>query len=72
LLDACGGYLKAMNGTLKSPSFPSTYPMNKKCIWQIVAPVDYRITLNFTYFDLEGNNVSMQYVYVVIKECKLK
>jgi len=46
--------------------------MNKKCIWQIVAPVDYRITLNFTYFDLEGNNVSMQYVYVVIKECKLK
>lgn len=56
-LDACGGYLDENNGTLKSPSFPATYPMNKKCIWQIVAPEDYRITLNFTYFDLEGNNV---------------
>lgn len=58
LVDACGGYIKAMNGTLQSPSFPQAYPMNKKCIWQLVAPAGYRITVNFTYFDLEGNNVS--------------
>jgi len=57
LVDACGGYIKATNGTIQSPSFPAAYPMNKRCIWQLMAPADYRITLNFTYFELEGNNV---------------
>ena len=46
------------NGTLQSPSFPDLYPANKNCVWQIVAPKQYRITVNFTHFDLEGNNVS--------------
>ena len=48
------------NGTLTSPSFPETYPGNKHCIWEIIAPTQYRITLNFTHFDLEGNNVYQQ------------
>ncbi|XP_067928524.1 bone morphogenetic protein 1-like [Watersipora subatra] len=65
--DACGGYIEAMNGTLKSPSFPSMYPMNKKCIWQLVAPEGYRITINFTYFDLEGNNQDCEYDSVEVK-----
>ena len=56
--DACGGLIEANNGTITSPSFPDKYPPNKSCIWEIVAPLNFRITLNFTYFDLEGNNVS--------------
>jgi len=56
--DACGGYIDLSNGTIQSPSFPDLYPPNKNCVWQIVAPDQYRITLNFTHFDMEGNNVS--------------
>ncbi|CAG2171053.1 unnamed protein product [Oppiella nova] len=55
--DACGGLIDATNGTIVSPSFPDLYPPNKNCIWEIVAPHSFRITLNFTHFDLEGNNV---------------
>lgn len=58
ITDACGGYIDQTNGTLQSPSFPELYLPNKVCVWQIVAPEQYRITLNFTHFDLEGNNVS--------------
>lgn len=57
-LDACGGLIDSPNGTITSPSFPDLYPSNKHCIWEIFAPPQYRITLNFTHFDLEGNNVS--------------
>ncbi|XP_024877465.1 tolloid-like protein 2 isoform X4 [Temnothorax curvispinosus] len=55
--DACGGFFDDSNGTITSPSFPETYPGNKNCVWEIIAPPQYRITLNFTHFDLEGNNV---------------
>ncbi|XP_011152064.2 tolloid-like protein 2 isoform X1 [Harpegnathos saltator] len=55
--DACGGFFDDNNGTITSPSFPESYPGNKNCIWEIIAPPQYRITLNFTHFDLEGNNM---------------
>lgn len=58
--DACGGVFDASNGTITSPSFPEAYPGNKNCIWEIIAPPQYRITLNFTHFDLEGNKVYQQ------------
>ncbi|KAM7304337.1 tolloid-like protein 1 [Ixodes scapularis] len=59
--DACGGVIEASNGTITSPSFPDLYPSNKNCIWEIVASPQYRITLNFTHFDLEGNNQDCEY-----------
>ncbi|XP_034943059.1 tolloid-like protein 2 [Chelonus insularis] len=58
--DACGGEFNVSNGTITSPSFPEIYPGNKNCIWEIVAPPHYRITLNFTHFDLEGNKMYHQ------------
>ncbi|XP_066581573.1 protein tolkin [Prorops nasuta] len=58
--DACGGMFDNNNGTITSPSFPETYPGNKNCVWEIIAPPQYRITLNFTHFDIEGNNVYQQ------------
>ena len=58
-LDACGGMTDASNGTIVSPSFPDLYPANKNCIWEVVAPPQWRITVNFTHFDIEGNNVSL-------------
>ncbi|KAG5673535.1 hypothetical protein PVAND_003575 [Polypedilum vanderplanki] len=52
---ACGGILDSENGTILSPSFPREYPTNKECVWEILAPENHKITLNFTHFDLEGN-----------------
>lgn len=52
--DACGGVIEALNGSFTSPSFPERYPVSKECSWEIIVPEQYRITLNFTQFDLEG------------------
>ncbi|CAH2008151.1 unnamed protein product [Acanthoscelides obtectus] len=78
--DACGGVFDTPNGTITSPSFPELYPLNKNCVWEIIAQPQYRITLNFTHFDLEGNNNGPQQqceydrvdVYSYLKEDKLK
>ena len=54
---SCGGVLEAFNKTemtLKSPSFPENYPKQRDCTWKIIAPSHYKISLNFTHFDLEG------------------
>lgn len=59
--DTCGGRIEAANGTITSPSFPEMYPGNKSCTWEIIAPPQYKITLNFTHFDLEGNNAECDY-----------
>ncbi|EDS37225.1 ubiquitin-protein ligase [Culex quinquefasciatus] len=53
--NACGGTLKQPNGTILSPSFPNEYPILKECVWEIIAPPQHKITLNFTHFELEGN-----------------
>ena len=55
--DACGGLIDAANGTIQSPMYPDLYPPNKNCVWVIVAPTQYRITVHFAAFDIEGNNV---------------
>ncbi|GIY80964.1 tolloid-like protein 1 [Caerostris extrusa] len=61
------GVIEETNGTIISPSFPDLYPPNKFCIWEIIAPPQYRITLNFTHFDLEGNNQDCEYDSVDIR-----
>ncbi|XP_020713717.1 dorsal-ventral patterning protein tolloid isoform X2 [Ceratitis capitata] len=55
--DACGGIINAStpNGTLNSPSYPDVYPISKECIWEVVAPPNHSVFLNFTHFDMEGN-----------------
>lgn len=68
------------NGTITSPSFPDLYPLNKNCVWEIVAQPQYRITINFTHFELEGNlNAQQQQceydkveIFSKLKEDKLK
>lgn len=36
------------------------YPASKYCIWEIVAPPQYRIILKFNEFNLEGNVLNLQ------------
>ncbi len=55
---ACGGLLSKLNGTISTPGWPKEYPPNKNCVWQVVAPTQYRISMQFEAFELEGNEVS--------------
>ncbi|KAM9456037.1 bone morphogenetic protein 1b isoform 1-T1 [Clarias gariepinus] len=63
---ACGGFLTALNGTVFSPGWPHEYPHNKHCVWQLIAPQHYTITLQFHNFDTEGNDVC-KYDYVEVR-----
>ncbi|KAG8435188.1 hypothetical protein GDO86_013215 [Hymenochirus boettgeri] len=63
---ACGGFITRLNGTITSPGWPKEYPTNKNCIWQVVAPAQYRISLQFEVFELEGNDVC-KYDFVEIR-----
>nr|NP_001071840.1 Tolloid protein [Ciona intestinalis]BAE06735.1 Tolloid [Ciona intestinalis] len=63
---ACGGYVTTPDGEITSPNWPREYPTNKQCIWQIVAPPQHRITIEFDKFELEGNEVC-KYDYVEVR-----
>ncbi|XP_066549187.1 tolloid-like protein 2 isoform X1 [Amia ocellicauda] len=63
---ACGGFLTKLNGTITSPGWPKEYPTNKNCVWQVVAPSQYRISLQFEVFELEGNDVC-KYDYLEVR-----
>lgn len=54
---ACGGFVTKLNGSLSTPGWPRDYPPNKNCVWQLMAPIQYRITLVFDAFETEGNDV---------------
>ena len=54
---ACGGFVTNLDGEITSPNWPREYPNNKQCIWQIVAPPQHKITVQFDKFELEGNEV---------------
>lgn len=56
---ACGGLLSKLNGTISTPGWPKEYPPNKNCVWQVVAPTQYRISMQFEAFELEGNEVNV-------------
>uniref|UniRef100_A0A669CKU5 Metalloendopeptidase n=1 Tax=Oreochromis niloticus TaxID=8128 RepID=A0A669CKU5_ORENI len=63
---ACGGLLSKLNGTISTPGWPKEYPPNKNCVWQVVAPTQYRISMQFEAFELEGNEVC-KYDYVEVR-----
>ncbi|KAH8375151.1 hypothetical protein KR200_009003 [Drosophila serrata] len=69
--DACGGVVDATksNGSLYSPSYPDMYPNAKQCVWEVVAPSNHAVFLNFTHFDLEGTRfqyTKCNYDYLII------
>ena len=46
------GNINSTSGVISSPSYPSSYPGNSKCVWKISAPAGYVIKLVFTRIDL--------------------
>ncbi|CDQ90880.1 unnamed protein product [Oncorhynchus mykiss] len=52
----CGGYLTASKGQFNSPNYPSNYPNNAYCTWNIQTPPGSQIVqLEFPYVNLEGD-----------------
>ncbi|XP_037930895.1 cubilin homolog [Teleopsis dalmanni] len=44
---SCGGVITSLRGTLASPYYPSTYPSNVECVWDIRASKGNFIEINF-------------------------
>lgn len=59
------GPIFAFQKGLRKISDSLFYPLDKRCVWQIVAPNEYKITLTFTDFHLEGNEIC-KYDYVQV------
>ncbi|XP_029554355.1 deleted in malignant brain tumors 1 protein isoform X4 [Salmo trutta] len=52
----CGGYLTASKGQFNSPNYPSNYPNNAYCTWNIqTTPGSQIVQLEFPYVNLEGD-----------------
>ncbi|RWS30688.1 cubilin-like protein [Leptotrombidium deliense] len=51
---ACGGVINpAVEGEITSPGFPASFPFRRTCQWILKAPLDRRIKLRFTRYNLK-------------------
>ncbi|XP_021022754.1 deleted in malignant brain tumors 1 protein [Mus caroli] len=60
---SCGGLLTQPSGQFSSPYYPSNYPNNARCSWEILVPNMNRVTVAFTDVQLEGG-CSFDYILV--------
>ncbi|RZB39105.1 CUB, FXa inhibition, and/or EGF CA domain containing protein [Asbolus verrucosus] len=56
--ETCGGIVNTTYGTIQSPLYPSEYPLNTTCIWQLYNAPQNQMGINFTYFDIEGGTLN--------------
>ncbi|KAM4852510.1 scavenger receptor cysteine-rich domain-containing protein DMBT1 [Thomomys bottae] len=61
----CGGFLFNTSGAFSSPFYPSYYPNNAYCVWEIQVSSGYRINLHFSDLRLELHSICY-YDYVEI------
>ena len=45
--------MTSLTGIIHSPNFPNNYIDNLSCVYVIIAPDLYQVTLTFTDFDIE-------------------
>uniref|UniRef100_A0A8B9BPY4 CUB and zona pellucida like domains 1 n=1 Tax=Anser brachyrhynchus TaxID=132585 RepID=A0A8B9BPY4_9AVES len=50
----CGGLLSRSSGTIQSPFYPSNYPDNANCLWEIQVMNNFRIMITFRSIQLQG------------------
>ncbi|BFZ22426.1 hypothetical protein BsWGS_25465 [Bradybaena similaris] len=63
--EGCGGLFHSDRGSLKSPNYPSSYPHNTECRWDINVQRGHFVTLHFNPpFDLEAQDCAKDYVEV--------
>lgn len=52
LTNACGGELMSEEGTIASPNYPMSYPMNANCEWILSTSPGNRVYITFESFNL--------------------
>ncbi|XP_061178089.1 cubilin-like [Saccostrea echinata] len=66
--DGCGGLYHSNTGLISSPNYPSSYPHNTECVWDINVLDGYHVVLNFIPpFDMEAHG-SCGYDYVEVDD----
>nr|XP_034994296.1 deleted in malignant brain tumors 1 protein-like isoform X3 [Zootoca vivipara] len=53
---SCGGFLAHSSGSFQSPFFPSNYPNNADCVWEIRVGSNSRVSLTFQTLQLASCN----------------
>lgn len=54
IYSSCGGFYTEASGNLASPRYPSRFPADIQCHWNIRVPSDYVIELRFIDFNMDG------------------
>ncbi|XP_039403170.1 deleted in malignant brain tumors 1 protein-like [Mauremys reevesii] len=52
----CGGHLSGFSGDFSSPNYPSYYPNNARCIWEIQVEYNHYVNLQFDHVALEPHS----------------
>ncbi|TDH16323.1 hypothetical protein EPR50_G00018550 [Perca flavescens] len=66
-IQGCGMSSKEETGVIKSQNWPMNYKANSECMWNIALPLGKNITLYFTHFDLEAEDILTSKCYDNIK-----
>ncbi|XP_015512725.2 cubilin [Neodiprion lecontei] len=65
LNSACGGTYTSEQGAIATPGYPSNYPRNVECVWNLQISPGNAISLSFREFDVtESENCNLDYVEV--------
>ena len=65
MFSACGGNYTSAGGSLTTPNYPDSYPMNAECVWEIQVSPGNGVILSFSEFDLESSeNCNEDYLEV--------
>ena len=64
----CGGTIRAAEGYISSPNFPSAYPGNAVCEWRIIAATGHYLSFNFVTLDIPSTDNCTSGDYVRIND----
>ncbi|XP_029767229.1 deleted in malignant brain tumors 1 protein [Terrapene carolina triunguis] len=65
----CGGYLSGSSGTFSSPNYPSYYPNNARCIWEIQVQYNGYVHVQFDHVALEQyTNCAHDFIEIYAQE----
>ncbi|KAK2582770.1 hypothetical protein KPH14_005035 [Odynerus spinipes] len=65
LNSACGGNYTSEHGTIGSPNYPNSYPLNSECIWILNTSPGNRISITFSEFDIQqSENCDLDYLEI--------
>ncbi|XP_035743302.1 cubilin-like [Vespa mandarinia] len=65
LNSACGGNYTSEHGTIASPGYPNSYPLNSECIWILNTSPGNKISIIFHEFNIQqSENCDLDYLEI--------